>query len=68
MKAVEFIKKYEITSALAAGFLNHLRRTPEEDVNEEILKNAYQEFSGINLGKMKNSTWEQETVHIEEEM
>ncbi|EPE85633.1 hypothetical protein LEP1GSC021_3813 [Leptospira noguchii str. 1993005606] len=45
-----------------------MRRTPEEDVNEEILKNAYQEFSGINLGKMKNSTWEQETVHMEEEI
>ncbi|EMO52950.1 hypothetical protein [Leptospira noguchii] len=68
MRAVEFIKKYEITSALAAGFLDHLRRTPEEDVKEEILKNAYQEFSGINLDKIENSTWEQKTVHMEEEI
>ncbi|MCH1911218.1 hypothetical protein L9Z41_00920 [Leptospira noguchii] len=68
MRAVEFINKYEITSALAAGFLDHLRRTPEEDVKEEILKNAYQEFSGINLDKIENSTWEQKTVHMEEEI
>ncbi|AOP32563.1 hypothetical protein A0128_00930 [Leptospira tipperaryensis] len=54
MKAVEFIKKYELSSALAAGFLDHLRRDPEEDVKEEILKNAFQEFSGINPDKNKN--------------
>lgn len=57
MKAVEFIKKYEITPVLAAGFLDHLRRAPEEDVKEEILKNAYQDFSGINLGKIKIPFW-----------
>ncbi|ASP41106.1 hypothetical protein AMR47_20965 [Leptospira interrogans] len=65
MKVVEFIKKYEITPVLAAGFLDHLRRVPEEDVKEEILRNVYQEFSGINLDKIKNSTWEQVAVHIE---
>ncbi|WP_025181002.1 hypothetical protein ACO1KB_17380 [Leptospira interrogans serovar Szwajizak] len=68
MKVVEFIKKYEITPVLAAGFLDHLRRVPEEDVKEEILRNVYQEFSGINLGKIKNSTWEQVAVHIEEKI
>lgn len=51
MKVVEFIKKYEITPVLAAGFLDHLRRVSEEDVKEEILRNVYQEFSGINLDK-----------------
>ncbi|RHX82217.1 hypothetical protein EHQ05_05485 [Leptospira yasudae] len=49
MKAVEFIKKYEITPALAAGFLDHLRREPEEDVKDEILHNAFREFSGKDL-------------------
>lgn len=68
MKVVEFIKKYEITSVLAAGFLDHLRRVPEEDVKEEILRKVYQEFSGINLDKIKNSTWEQVAVHIEEKI
>ncbi|WP_016751334.1 hypothetical protein [Leptospira kirschneri] len=68
MKAVEFIKKYEITPVLAAGFLNHLRRAPEEDVKEEILKNAYQDFSGINLGKIKNSVLEHEAVPMEEKI
>ncbi|EMJ58235.1 hypothetical protein LEP1GSC013_2686 [Leptospira interrogans serovar Valbuzzi str. Duyster] len=68
MKVVEFIKKYEITPVLAAGFLDHLRRVPEEDVKEEILRKVYQEFSGINLDKIKNSTWEQVAVHIEEKI
>ncbi|WP_061231751.1 hypothetical protein [Leptospira interrogans] len=68
MKVVEFIKKYEITPVLAAGFLDHLRRVPEEDVKEEILRKVYQEFSGINLDEIKNSTWEQVAVHIEEKI
>ncbi|MBM9499360.1 hypothetical protein JWG44_03755 [Leptospira sp. 201903071] len=53
MKAVEFIKKYELSPALAAGFLDHLRRDPEEDVKDDILKSAYKEFSGIDPDENK---------------
>ncbi|EMK04329.1 hypothetical protein LEP1GSC176_0978 [Leptospira kirschneri str. MMD1493] len=48
--------------------MDHLRRAPEEDVKEEILKNAYQDFSGINLGKIKNSVLEHEAVPMEEKI
>ncbi|WP_229267219.1 hypothetical protein [Leptospira sp. mild_001] len=68
MKVVEFIKKYEITPVLTAGFLDHLRREPEEEVEEEILKKVYQNFSGIDLDKMKNVMREHEVVHIEEKI
>ncbi|EMJ92204.1 hypothetical protein [Leptospira alstonii] len=66
MKAVEFIKKYEITPVLAAGFLDHLRRDPEEDVKDEILKNAYQEFSGKDLDKNKSVIQELKSENAEE--
>ncbi len=53
MKAVEFIRKYELSFALAAGFLDHLRKDPEEDVQEEVLRNAFKEFSGIEPDRSK---------------
>lgn len=66
MKAVEFIKKYEITPALAAGFLDHLRRDPEEEVKEEILKTAYREFSGRDADKNKSVVQDNQSEHAEE--
>ncbi|EMY78418.1 hypothetical protein LEP1GSC060_2775 [Leptospira weilii serovar Ranarum str. ICFT] len=68
MKAVEFIRKYEISPALAAGFLDHLRRDPEEDVKDEILKNAYQEFSGKDLDKNKSVIQERKSEYTEEKI
>lgn len=53
MKAVEFIRKYELRTAVAAGFLDHLRRDPEEDVQDEVLRNAFKEFSGIEPDRSK---------------
>ncbi|WP_036060495.1 hypothetical protein [Leptospira weilii] len=49
MKATEFVKKYDIRPALAAGFLDHLRRDPESDLPEDLLETSYHEFSGVKV-------------------
>ncbi|WP_017852023.1 hypothetical protein ACO1KB_19250 [Leptospira interrogans serovar Szwajizak] len=47
MKAHEFIQKYKIRPALAAGFKEHLRLDPESDLTEEFLTASFQEFAGV---------------------
>lgn len=55
MKVQAFLDNEKIPAARAAGFLSHLRATPEHDFSETHLAREYARFRGLPAKQEKRS-------------